>query len=263
MTATLTLLLAFIAPGLDSDAKQEHFLLKAKIVEMRPSPGGITRSKRATLRLGGTVHDAHIQQIRQEKAREYNLLALHSNFIDSYRGNVAAYRLDRMLGLNMTPVSVERRVGGISSAVTWWVDDILMPVSQLKDSGLEAPDPEDWQRKNDMMRLFDALIANPDRNTNNMLITRQWDLALIDHTRAFRWNPELDHPHRVQRCERRVFKALKSLTKKEVERSLGGLLAGFQIDGLMARRDAIVARLEQLIQQRGEDAVLFGSTVLL
>ena len=263
MTATLTLLLAFIAPGLDSDAEQEHFLLKAKIVEMRPSPGGITRSKRATLRLGGTVHDAHIQQIRQEKAREYNMLALHGSFIDSYRGNVAAYRLDRMLGLNMTPVSVERRGGGISSAVTWWVDDILIPVSQLKDSGLEAPNPEEWQRKNDMMRLFDALIANPDRNTNNMLITRQWDLALIDHTRAFRWNHELDHPHRVQRCERRVFEALKSLTKKEVMRSLGGLLTGFQIDGLMARRDAIVARLEQLIQQRGEDAVLFGSTVLL
>mgnify|MGYP004701145493 CR=1 FL=1 len=257
MTFATLLLVAFAGLTPNTDVDRERFLLKAKVMETRPAPGGTTKSRRATLSDGAFSHDAHIQQIRREKAREFNLAAISRNFIDSWSGNVAAYRLDRLLGLNMTPVSVGRRVAGVTGAVTWWVDDVLMPVSNLSKSGLKPPNPEDWQRRNDMMRLFGALISNPDRNSNNMLITTEWELMLIDHTRAFRWNEELEHPQRVRRCDRQVFAALKALNRKQVNRSLAGLLAGFQIDALLVRRDAIVTRLEQLIEIHGEDEILF------
>lgn len=249
-------LFAFAAAGLD-DAAQEQFLLKAKVVEARPAPGGITNSKRLTLSDGALVHDAHVQRIDRDKAREYNLRAIQANFTDTWRGNVAAYRLDRLLGLGMVPVSVERRVHGITSAVTWWVDGVLMTGQKFHETGAQPPDRERWRRQNDLMRLFDALIANPDRNSNNMLITQDWELKLIDHTRAFRWNNELDQPHRVQRCSRQVYRALRGMERSQVARAMNGLLTGMQIGALMARRDAIVARLEHLIAERGEDAVLF------
>lgn len=251
------LLLAFAAFASSPDADQEQFLKKGKITATRPAPGGITNSKRVTLSDGERTHDAHVQQINRDKAREYNIEAMRKNFLDTWRGNVAAYRMDRLLGLGMVPVSIERRIGGISSAVTWWVDDVMMSGDTFHKTAAEPPDFERWRRQNDMMRVFDALISNPDRNTNNMLITRAWDLVLIDHTRAFRWNPELEQPQRVQRCDRRVYRALRRLGRAQLSGAMGGLLTGWQLDALLARRDAIVARLDELIAAKGEDAVLF------
>ncbi len=43
------------------------------------------------------------------------------NFRDSYKYNIAAYRLGRLLGLDMIPPSVERKVGGTYTAVIWWI----------------------------------------------------------------------------------------------------------------------------------------------
>lgn len=255
---TLVLALAALAvPFAPSDAEQERFLAKARVVETQPAPGGITHSKRITLSDGNLTHDAHLQRINRDKARDFNLGALRANFVDSWRGNVAAYRLDRMLGLGMTPVSIERRIGGVTGAVTWWVDDVLMSGAELHRTGTQAPDLDHWRKQNELMRIFDALIANPDRNTNNLLVTRNWELKLIDHTRAFRWNNELEHPHRVTRCSRSLFAALKALDRASVRRTMDSLITGWQVDALLARRDAIVARLEQLIAERGEADVLF------
>ncbi len=99
----------------------ENFLLRAKIVRSEELSIGITNSRRATLSLDGRTHDAHIQTVdvleHKAEVRRRTVLA----FRDSYRYNIAAYRLDRMLGLGMVPVSVERTVGGEKSAATWWV----------------------------------------------------------------------------------------------------------------------------------------------
>lgn len=254
--ATFLLFSFAIAPA-PSDAEQEQFLKKAKVVATRPAPGGITKSMRVTLSDGESAHDAHVQQINRDKAREYSIQAIQKNFLDTWRGNVAGYRLDRLLGLGMVPVSVERRVNGITSAVTWWVDDVLMSGETFHKTGAEPPDIQRWRRQYDMMRVFDALISNPDRNTNNMLITQGWNLVLIDHTRAFRWNHALEHPHRVQRCDRRIYQALRRLDRAQLNTALGGLITGMQIDALLVRRDAIVARLDELIAANGEAAVLF------
>jgi hypothetical protein len=251
------LLLAFAAFSAPPDAEQEQFLKKAKVVASRPAPGGITNSKRVTLSDGELTHDAHVQRINRDKAREFSIDSMRKNFLDTWRGNVAAYRIDRLLGLGMVPVSVERRMGGISSAVTWWVDDVMMSGETLHKTGAEPPAIDRWRRQNDMMRIFDALISNPDRNTNNMLITQGWDLVLIDHTRAFRWNRELDQPHRVQRCDRRIYQALRRLDRAQLNTALGGLLTSFQVDALLARRTAIVGRLDDLIAAKGEHAILF------
>ena len=39
---------------------------------------------------------------------------------------MAAYRLDRLLGLNLVPVSVGRLYRGHTAAFTWWIDDVMM-----------------------------------------------------------------------------------------------------------------------------------------
>jgi len=37
-----------------------------------------------------------------------------------------------------------------------------------------------------VVRLFDQLIYNTDRNLGNLLIDKSWRLWMIDHTRAFK-----------------------------------------------------------------------------
>ena len=37
-----------------------------------------------------------------------------------------------------------------------------------------------------LVRLFDQLIYNIDRNIGNLMITNDWRIWAIDHTRAFR-----------------------------------------------------------------------------
>jgi hypothetical protein len=97
-----------------------------------------------------------------------------------------------------------------------------------------------------MMRTFDELIANVDRNLGNLLITGDWRLWPIDHTRAFRNNHELKKPANVTHADRAVIERMKALDKETLRKATGKYLTTFQIDALLARRDAIVKRLNDL-----------------
>jgi hypothetical protein len=94
----------------------EPFLLKARIGATRGAGGGVTDSLRATLSDGTLTYDAQIQTVDVSKARFEAGKASEVNFRDSYRYNVAAYRLSRLLGMDNAPVSVERRVDGKPAA---------------------------------------------------------------------------------------------------------------------------------------------------
>src|SRR6266446_3814945 len=109
-----------------TDAEMEGFLLTAKMGEHRVVPTGITNTERATLTKDGFTHYAHIQTVDISKSSYQTDRGTELNFRDCYKFNIAGYRLDRLLGMQMMPVSVERNAYGKSAAVTWWVDDVLM-----------------------------------------------------------------------------------------------------------------------------------------
>ena len=111
--------------GLD-DAAKERFLLEGHVVRTKAARGGSTPSQRATLSLDGFEHDAHIQTIDEAKPIANLEGGAELDFRDSYRNNVAAYRLDRLLGLGMVPVTVARSYQRRTAAFTWWVDDVRM-----------------------------------------------------------------------------------------------------------------------------------------
>jgi hypothetical protein len=97
-----------------------------------------------------------------------------------------------------------------------------------------------------LIRLFDELIYNVDRNLGNLLITRSWRVWAIDHTRAFRMARTLRKPQNITRCDRQVLERLKALDRASLDRELGKVLDRGRISALLARRDAIVRRLESL-----------------
>ena len=113
------------APQL-SDEQIERFLKEAKVVKTKGIPKGVTSPIRATLSDGTITHDAQIQQVEEKKAQFDAPGAQEFNFEDSWRFNVAAYRVDKMIGLNMVPVSVSRTWQSKQGAFTWWIDDVMM-----------------------------------------------------------------------------------------------------------------------------------------
>jgi len=237
-------------------AEIEQFLLKAKVVERRELSTGITNSQRALLDDGKFRHHAHIQTVDITKTSFQTVSGTELNFRDSYKYNIAAYELDKLLELNMVPVSVERKVGTIG-AVTWWVDDTLMTELERKKKKLEPPDLSSWNQQMYLCRVFDQLIYNTDRNLGNLVITKDWQIWLIDHTRAFRTMKDLRSFENLVECDRRLLAKLRELTKDVVKRALDRYLNPSEIEGLLARRDKIVNFFDEQIAKKGETAVLF------
>ena len=141
----------------------------------------------------------------------------------NYRFNVAAYELDKLLGLNLVPPSVERTVNGRPASVTWWLDDFAMNELDRRRKGIDPPDPDRWGRQVQAVRVFDELISNTYRDTapplylnsvwDNLLITTDWTIWIVDHTGAFRVRRELQDPDSLVRCPRTVLGRLRALNK--------------------------------------------------
>jgi len=237
--------------------KMEVFLTEAKIISMKGAGDGTTNSKKAKLSDGVITHDAHVQAVDIAKNVFGSGKNTELNFKDTYRYNIAAYRVARLLGLNSVPMSVERNVDGSPAAVTWWVDDVLMDERDRMKKKTSGSDPVRFSQQIQIMRVFDALIENRDRNQGNILWTSDWTMWLIDHTRAFRLSHDLSAPQKLERCERHLFEGLRRLTAKGVQQAAGKSLTTQEVEALIARRDLIVKHLERKIAEQGEAVVLF------
>lgn len=245
------------APRLTREAI-EQFLLNAKVVKTRGINIGVTGSIRATLSDGKLTHDAHVQNVDVAKAQFQTDRGTEMNFRDSWKFNIAAYRLDRLLGLDMIPPSVERRLPGLGlCAVTWWVDDVLMDEVTRHKKKIEPPDPEAWNRQMYLLWIFDQLIYNVDRNLQNVLVTKDWNVWMIDHTRAFRLYKSVKEAKNLVRCDRKLLDALRNLQIEDVRREMGEYLTPPEVNGVMARRDQIVKFFEGECAKKGENAVLY------
>jgi hypothetical protein len=254
IAVTPTLLLAQNTQKLSYE-QMEQFLKTAKIVKIKNLSTGITNSRRATLDDGTMQHDAHVQSIDEHKAKFEGERSTEINFVDSWKYNVAAYRLGRVLELDMIPVSVERNVAGTSCAVTWWIDSTMME-TERKKKGMTSPDPDKWNEEMYMVRVFDQLIYNTDRNLQNLLIDQDWHIWMIDHTRGFRTQTSLMSKKDLVRCDRKLLAKLRGLDAQSLE-PLKPYVGNTEIKGLLGRRDKIVAFFDDEVKSKGEAAILY------
>lgn len=229
-------------PAQWTPAQKEQFLLTAQVVSEESAGKGLTGSKKAMLSDGTVTHAAHIQSVDiYEPLFKGVDGSTEPDFKDSWKFNVAAYRLAKLLNLtDMVPVSVSRVVNDKPSAVTWWVDGVQMDERQRINQNLHPPDVDHWNGQVNIVRVFDQLIYNMDRSQENLLIDKKWNLWMIDHTRAFRKWKGLRVSSNAAHCPPRLLAALKNLQREDVERELAPFLTPEEIDGLMARRDLIV-----------------------
>jgi hypothetical protein len=239
-----------VLPQLWPDAAEiEEFLKEADITEKEEIGEGITHPEKVTLEQGGKVMHAILKKVDES--------------YDSWRFEVAAYRLDRLLELGMVPPTVQRSVGGRRGCLQLWITGVTVDAYEQT-----PPDLESWRRQVSLMWLFDDLIANIDRHLNNAIVTQEYRLVLIDNSKTFRpWRKLLnglngpgtgtharfwfvDYDKERQRYPtlypRDFIERLRALSEKQIKRALSHYVGGHAKDLLIKRRKLILERLDEL-----------------
>jgi hypothetical protein len=126
----------------------------------------------------------------------------------------------------------------------------------VKDVDQSAcPSPLEWAKQTCRQRVFDNLIANIDRNAGNILVDGQWNMILIDHSRAFASNT-MPFEKQMTRIDREMFAKLKALDEPGLMKTVRPWVLGDgPVRDILKRRDKIVAHFEKLARKQGEASV--------
>ncbi len=255
------LMIAAVAVGAQDDAptsspykawlgryeEVEDLLRTAEIVSIADIGTGVTNPKKVVLQAGDQTLAAAFKPIRMGR---------QGGFWESYQAEVAAYELDKLLGLDMVPPTVVRRINGSNGSLQLWVDNCQL-YSAVQD---QTPRTPSWSHQLSRMKMFDSLIRNDDRNAGNFLVDPDWHIILIDHSRAFIARKNLaDGPNRLPvQFDRRLVERLRTLNREDLDKAMREILKmGGQIEAIIARRDALLYHLDELIKEKSEALVLF------
>jgi hypothetical protein len=225
---------------LGHEAEVEQYLKTAKVVRFSNLPVGVTRPRRGYFEPGGPTSSIVFKALMPSRK---------TGFWESYKSEIAAYELDKLLGLGMVPPTVERKIDGEYGSAQFWVEHCTL----LKERDTsKAPDIAAWNRQVYRQRVWDNLVGNIDRNQGNLLVDQAWNLILIDHSRAFTATMQMPFP--MRRIDREFYAKLKALDEVTLKERLGKLV----FDGpkpILKRRNKIVENFEKLIAQYNEAAV--------
>jgi hypothetical protein len=176
--------------------------------------------------------------------------------------------------LGMVPPTVERAFQGRWGSLQLWMEGTESLKGRMA-RGVDIPEDrrENWNRSSYLERAFDSLIANDDRNINNILIGTDDHMILIDHSRTFRTAEPFAKtlvfgasglrraangtPFLFLKLPRSFVEKLRTLEAKSIRDAVKGRLTGPEIKALLARRDLVLKEVDLFIRERGEAEVLY------
>jgi hypothetical protein len=237
----------------------EAFLRNARVVKKKGIGVGITRPYQLTLSDGAHTLKAAWKTIDEFKrgVTQFQQGGFEVDFRDSYKHEVAAYELDKLLGFELVPPTVAREIDGEKGSLQMWVVDARTELDRKRQK-LRPPDAERWNQQMLTVRLLHQLTFNTDHaNIRNVLFDPDFRIYAIDFSRAFRGYDELMSEKDLTRFSRRALEGLRGLRRDALHQKLAGLVGRPELDALLKRRDRILKRAEQLVAERGEAAVMF------
>ena len=222
-----------------TDKQVEDFLLSAEVKKVGTTKEGKTRPYKVELTKDGKT----IKGIFKYKDTGTHSRSKRNKFIaDRYQFEMAAYKLDRLLGIGLVPVTVERKVNGQGGIIQVWVDDLISEL-EMVDNQIPYHGYCDKESQDAFINSFDYLIANRDRNQSNVLYTRSdMQIWFIDHSRSFgvkTYRPKMLKNLKFEVSER--FKKELQKKKKKKLKVLLPYLKGKQVSAILKRRDKLLA----------------------
>jgi hypothetical protein len=229
------------------DIQMEEFLEKAevkKITQFEPGKGltpNIVELEGEGLHIRAIFATVDEKPPKGKKDREVRLR--------KYKHEVAAYKIDRMLGLNMVPPCVIRKIGKQQGAVEEWVE-AAVDLGWIDEQNMRDQVLEGLQEEVEKGLIFSALI-DVERRLDQaiMFLMQEGRIMLTDNTKSFSHFPEIQERFLTQEPYISYLKspmspalevALRSLERKELRAELKKLLSNDQIDALLKRRDHLL-----------------------
>jgi hypothetical protein len=202
----------------------------------------------ANILTNGTIVDSNMEEAAWKLVRVaagnqtvfayFNTLPREKGFVPE----LAAYRLDRMLGLDMIPVTVRREIAGHQGTLQFVPAESLNERERVADEkGGGAPCS--LKRQRSAMYVYDALINNTVRSPLSMLYSPDnWQLMLVNHENSF--STKRDRPTYLNNIELIIGDqwrtALLELDDERLRTNLGDVLDKRRLAALAKRRDALI-----------------------
>lgn len=263
--STVPALAQFTADEIAERPRWEAFLAEAKIVGTETLGEGVTAPTKLWLEKDGVRRAAVWKGVNQK---------LGGGVLDSWKYEVAAYRLDKLIGFNMVPPAIERTYHGKKGALVLWVD-FRASLLEIMEQGGRFPVKvaEILPQWNDLYYIWGSLIANDDPTQQNIRYTKDWRLILIDHSRAFRSDKAYTErlvfgangikkmettgqPFLFTGLPRALYEKIKALDLASVKQAVGPYLTDKEIESLLARKTLLIGEIDGLIERDGEAKVL-------
>ncbi len=243
---------------------QEEFLLTAEIVRAEPIGEGVTRPWKLYLRKGDV----------EGKAAWKDPHGMMGGYLEGWQYEIAAYRLDKLIGLNMVPPAVEREFQGRKGALVLWAEN-KHSLLEVMEEGIRIPDEalDRTEKMKYLTRAWDSLVANDDRTQQNILYTEDWRTIIFDHSRAFRSTGEhvkrlmfgrygikrssQGAPWLFRRLPRWFVDEVRKLTFESVKAAVGMTLTDREIKAVIARRGLLLKEIDEMVREWGEAAVIY------
>ena len=226
---------------------------KARVVSMEEVGEGSTHSMKVVLDDGTTRMKAIFKtlDLRMKTPTRFRSETVE-DYIDSYKHEIAAYEMGKLLGLNIVPVTVGRKIDGKRGSLQEWVDGIIPHYGH----GQPPPDMDRTRDQIHTVWLYDYLVYNVDRHIRNLMFRPGWVPVVIDHSMTF---TVFEKPFRpMYRFPREVIVRLRALDKRTVKKALGRYLKRRQIGALMRRRELVLEMVDLQVAEGGEAAVFFS-----
>jgi hypothetical protein len=218
-----------------TDGELQHFLAQAEIVDSRYLGRGTTRPRLLEMQMNGEQRRGIFKTVENGNNPS------PGEATDRYQHEVAAYRLDRKLGLGMVPATVLREIDGEQGSLQAWVEGAV-DQEAAESYNLELFDTELVAKQLDQGAVFDALIGNFAREPDDFLRPMNRDgILLIDHSKAFSTSPELPWGEDISvSIDPQLLSDLRSLDHEFLNELLGDLISDRQIEAMLQRRDGIL-----------------------
>jgi len=160
---------------------------------------------------------------------------------------VAAYRLDRLLNLDMVPVTVKRTVKRDEGSLQFMPEDTTNETARSssgRGGSASCPIMDQWAA----MYVFDVLAYNEGRTQQRMMYDKStWSLILSEHDRAFA--DKKGRPGHLAKASLTVNAGWKSalgeLTDEALKENFSDVLDKRRMRALASRRDELLEMRSQ------------------
>lgn len=226
-----------------SDPALERFLSGARVVDSFDLERGSTRPRLLRLVRNGDERRGiykTVEELDPSAGRD----------IDRYQHEVAAYRLDRMIGLGMVPVTVLRMIDGEHGSLQLWIEEAV-DQETTADYRLSLGDAETTAAQLASGAIWDALIGNHHRRpTDILMLVSGKSVHVIDHSKAFSTSSALPPTETTPLAvPADLAAALRALDRRSLIAEMGELLSEHQIDALLERRERILQQTTETAAQ--------------